>query len=110
MQEPTEPGSTSHTAETPPFQPLQEQTGLANEHIVWIVVGALAAFIILVGLVYNVVKRGRNDKSLDLDLESNYGSEEGSYAWDEGDNDEQSEDEADDREERKSLSNNSVKT
>ena len=107
-----EPGSTSFTDSVmnEPLQPFEEQTGLVNEHIVWIVVGGLAAFIILVGIVYNVVKRGRTDKSLELDLESNYGSEEGSYAWDEGENDdeedEQSGDETD-KEEKKSLSNNS---
>lgn len=46
-----------------------------TEILVWIVVGSLAVIVILVGVVYNIVKR-RRGRNKEIELDSNFGDEE----------------------------------
>lgn len=66
------------------LQPRKEEreAGLVNEALVWIVVGSLAALLVLVGLLYNLRRRAKGAKSIELGSE--VGSELGEQEEEEG--------------------------
>ena len=71
----------------------EDEASLLGMNLVWIIVGVLAAVIIIAGVVYNVAKRAKGEKG--VELESDFGSDADDDDEDNSENDEEgSEDES----------------
>jgi len=75
----------------------EAETNILGMNLVWIIVGVLAAVIIIAGVIYNLMKRSKGEKGMELEsnLGSDYDEEEDEDGSDYEDGDEERSDEED---------------